>query len=205
MNELTESTPPIDTVDGELERIVLVGFMGAGKTAVGRRLAELLGWEFVDSDLVIEESTGRSVRELFATEGEAEFRRLEQSTVAALLARRQVVIATGGGWPVRPGGLEGVPEGSATIWLQVTIDEVLRRVGDDSGRPLLDRPDAQAFAVDLLRTRAKRYALADHYADTTLATVAEVAGQILDTLGPRLTRLKPEHDATGETGSSLSD
>lgn len=205
MNESAEAKPSVEELDTPLQRVVLVGFMGAGKTAVGRQLAEMLGWDFVDSDLVIEASTGCSITELFATEGEAEFRRLERSTVAELLGRTKVVLATGGGWPVLEGTLESIPAGSATVWLQVPVDEVLKRVSADAGRPLLDRPDAQAFATDLLRTRAMRYALADHSVDTTSASVTDVATRVLAMLGPRLTRREPQRDAGDETGSSLSD
>ena len=123
--------------------IVLVGFMGAGKTTVGNLLATRLGLPFADSDQVIEERTGRPVRQIFAEDGEAAFRALEHETIAGLLDGAELVLALGGGAAEHPGTqakLTADP-GIRVIYLQVGYHQALRRVGGDAGRPMLARPD----------------------------------------------------------------
>jgi shikimate kinase len=124
--------------------IVLVGFMGAGKTTVGQLLAGRLGVPFADSDVVVEQRTGRLVREIFAEDGEAAFRALEHQVIAGLLDGPDLVLALGGGAAEHPqtrGRLSRLP----VVYLQVSYDHALRRVGGDSGRPLLARPDLPAL------------------------------------------------------------
>jgi len=111
--------------------IVLVGFMGAGKTTVGNLLATRLGLPFADSDQVIEEQSGRPVRQIFAEDGEPAFRALEHETIARLLAAEH---------PRTQARLTADP-GIHVIYLQVGYDQALQRVGGDAGRPMLARPD----------------------------------------------------------------
>jgi shikimate kinase len=120
--------------------IVLVGFMGAGKTTVGRILARRLGVPFLDSDLVIEERAGRPIRQIFADDGEPAFRQLEHEVIADLLEAADSVLALGGGAVQRDDTrdlLKDVP----VVYLRVSYAEAMRRVGGDQGRPLLARPD----------------------------------------------------------------
>ena len=124
--------------------IVLVGFMGAGKTTVGTLLAARLGLPFTDSDQVIERRTGRPVRQIFAEEGEPAFRALEHQVIAELLDGPAVVLALGGGAAEHPGTRDKLV-GAQVFYLQVSYDQALRRVGADRGRPLLDRPDLAAL------------------------------------------------------------
>ncbi len=172
---------------GPFEQVVLVGFMGSGKTEVGQRLAELLEWEFIDSDKEIEEEVGLTIPAIFDQLGEPAFRQAERSAVEQALTRTEVVVSTGGGWPESEGTMESIPKRAFVAWLQVSADEALRRVGRTSGRPLLNRADAPAFARDLLRRRVKRYALAHHLYDTSSAAPQEIAERIRSAVRPLVT------------------
>ena len=120
--------------------IVLVGFMGAGKTTVGQLLAAKLGLRFADTDQVIEQRRGRSVRDIFAEDGEAAFREAEHEVLAELLRGPEAVLAVGGG-AVEHQSSRRLLRAARVIYLQVGYDEAMRRVGGDAGRPLLRRPD----------------------------------------------------------------
>ena len=150
-----------------MERVVLVGFMAAGKTTVGRELALALGWTFVDSDDHLVAREGRSVRAIFAESGEAAFRVLEQEAMDELLSRSQVVIATGGGWAGRSGWTERLPPGSFTVWLDVRAGTAVERAkADTTERPLLLGEQGPEAATRLLSERRPHYARADDYYDT---------------------------------------
>jgi shikimate kinase len=123
--------------------IVLVGFMGAGKTTVGHLLAERLGLPFADSDLIIEQRAGRPVRQIFAEDGEPAFRALEHQVIADLLDGPDLVLAVGGGAAEHPRTRERLAKAQA-VYLQVGYDQAMARVGGDAGRPLLTRPDLAA-------------------------------------------------------------
>lgn len=164
-------------------RVVLIGFMGAGKSEVGRALAARLGWRFLDFDEVIEQGAGRSVREIFEAEGEAAFRRMEADVADALLGEEGVVLATGGGWAAAPDRLANLPEGSVSVWLRVSVAEALRRSRAAPGsRPLLEGPGVESRASELLRTREPFYAAADAGVDTDGSTVEDVTARILEIL-----------------------
>ena len=127
--------------------IVLVGFMGAGKTTVGGLLAAELGLPFADSDQVIEQRAGRLIREIFAEDGEAAFRALEHQVITELLDGPDLVLALGGGAAEHPrtrGTLASHPR-AQVIYLQVGYVQALQRVGGDGGRPMLARPDLPAL------------------------------------------------------------
>ena len=120
--------------------IVLIGFMGAGKTTVGGLVADRLGLPFVDSDQVIEGSEGRLVREIFEARGEAGFRHIEAATITGLLAGPEVVLAVGGGALATP-QVRTALGCHRLVLLDVALDEALERVGADPGRPMLHQPD----------------------------------------------------------------
>jgi shikimate kinase len=127
--------------------IVLVGFMGAGKTTVGRLLAARLGLPFADSDLVIEDRAGKPVRQIFTEDGEQAFRLLEHQVIVGLLAGPDVVLALGGGAASHPGTrslLATVP----VVYLRVSYAEAQLRVGGDTGRPMLARPDVSSLYAE---------------------------------------------------------
>ena len=119
---------------------VLVGFMGAGKTTVGRIIAEHLGQPFVDSDVLIEQRLGREIREIFATEGEAYFRELEHATVADLVRGPEAVVALGGG-AAEDKRTRAVLRNARVVYLRVSYDEAMSRIRGDEFRPLVSRPD----------------------------------------------------------------
>jgi shikimate kinase len=120
--------------------VVLVGFMGAGKTTVGHIMAERLGQPFVDSDVLIEQRQGREIRDIFRTEGEPYFRQLEHDTVAGLVRGPDAVIALGGGAVGDP-RTRAVLRSARVVYLRVSYDEAMARVKSDEFRPMLHRPD----------------------------------------------------------------
>jgi shikimate kinase len=125
--------------------IVIVGFMGAGKTTVGQLVAGKLGVPFLDSDHVIEERAGRPIRDIFAADGEPAFRELEHQAIADLLGGPPTVLALGGGAAGHPRtrALLKSPH-VRVVYLRVGYEEALARVGGDEGRPMLARPDIDA-------------------------------------------------------------
>jgi shikimate kinase len=133
--------------------IVLVGFMGAGKTTVGQLLATQLGLPFADADAVLEARTGTSVQQIFAQQGEPAFRALEHDTIASLLAGPRLVLALGGGAAEHEQTRQVLKEAEHTIYLHVPYQAALDRVGGDHGRPMLSRPDLP----DIYRRRLTIY------------------------------------------------
>lgn len=142
------------------QRIYLTGFMGAGKTAVGQRLAEGMGWEFVDLDRQVEEAAGLSVAEIFERRGEPWFRRQESAALAATLRRQRVVVATGGGALAQPGALESLRGRGLIVWLDLPFSELTARVEAAGGgaRPLWED---RRRARQLYRERLPFYRRAD--------------------------------------------
>lgn len=163
-----------------VRRILLVGFMASGKSAVGRILAAWLGWQFVDFDVVIEERAGRTIPEIFRESGEAAFRRLEAAVGEELLARERVVLAAGGGWAASPGRLDALDAHTLSVWLRVSPETAVERARTASpGRPLLDVADPLAAARELLAGREPHYRRARLAVDTERAGAEEIAGRIL--------------------------
>ena len=163
------------------ERIVLVGFMGVGKTTIGQRLAERLGWTFRDLDDWITERNGLTVPEIFRDKGEPFFREQELLAAAALHGKRRHVIAAGGGAFVQPATRAVLRDGATTVWLTCDLASVLHRIALDGSRPLAaDRERMQA----LLAQREESYRLADMAMDTTEASPEEVAETIVGALFP---------------------
>lgn len=141
--------------------VVLVGLMGAGKTSVGRRIAQRLGLHFVDSDHAIEESARMSIPEIFAERGEAEFRTGERKVIARLLGEKQQVIATGGGAFMDPETRERIREHSVSLWLNAELPVLMRRIQRRQNRPLLQGEDPEATMRGLMERRYPIYAEAD--------------------------------------------
>jgi shikimate kinase len=162
-----------------VERVVLLGFMAAGKTAVGAELARRLGWEQVDLDREIERRAGRTVAGIFAADGEAGFRRLEAEATAEIAGRRGIVLSPGGGWITGAGLLESLGAGTLSVWLQVDPEEAIRRAGaEPRERPLLAGPDPLSAARKLLAEREPLYARADLHLPTAGRSPVQLAEAI---------------------------
>ena len=149
--------------------VALVGLMGAGKSTVGRRLAERLGRPFFDSDHEIEKAAGLAVSDIFALHGEAEFRRGEHQVLKRLLNGPPHVLATGGGAYLDPQTRQLMRDKAITIWLNADLETLWKRVSRRNHRPLLRRPDAKEVLSNLFDQRRPIYELAD-------LTVASVDG-----------------------------
>ncbi len=168
------TSPDTDPGAGAEPRpVVLVGFMGAGKSTVGRLLAQRLGVPFADSDDVIGQRAGRPPREIFATQGEAAFRALERDVVRELVSAGGAgVVALGGGAVEDPSTREVLRQ-ARVVYLEVSFARVLARVGRDPGRPVLARPDLpEVFAARQSAYRA--------VADVTVATDALAPPQVAE-------------------------
>ncbi len=170
--------------------IILTGFMGTGKTSVGKRLAKRMGWRFVDVDHLIETSAKISIPEIFAQRGEAVFRRLERRWISRTIHDRHQVIATGGGAFVDPQSRARLRLSGPVICLTATPQAVLARVGRKiATRPLLAKSrDPLARIRTLLRQRAPAYAKADLAIDTSHLGVEEVVERLWRELAPYLCR-----------------
>lgn len=143
--------------------LVLVGFMGSGKSTIGRRCAHDLGYGFVDTDSIIEAQERTSVAEIFAARGESGFRDLETAAIEEAASRDHRVIATGGGAVLRQSNREALRRTGIVIWLRITPEEIVARCGDGRTRPLLARSeDPLGRVTALLQEREPAYAAAAH-------------------------------------------
>jgi len=164
--------------------IALIGFMAAGKTTVGHRLADRLGWRFIDVDREIEVRSGRSIGDWFRDPGEAAFRAMEAELTATLLSEDRTVLALGGGWAAQSGAFDAVPSGGRTVWLRVSAAEAVRRAAADPViRPLLAGEDAPDTARILLQKREAAYGRADFRVDVDGLGPDAIVHEILDVLG----------------------
>lgn len=160
--------------------VILVGFMGAGKSSVGRLLARRLGRCFVETDDMIVSRDGRSIPEIFRIDGEETFRRLEAETLEALRLKSRDVIATGGGLPCRDGRMEALRALGIVVWLRGDLGVLLERAGRIGGRPMLERSPAEVEA--LYRSREPYYARAHVTIDTAGLGVDQVVSRVLAAL-----------------------
>jgi 3-dehydroquinate synthase len=162
-----------------MKNIVLIGFMGTGKSEVGKRLAGELGWAFEDTDLWIQKRAGRTIPEIFKQSGEAHFRKLERDVVAELADRKSCVIATGGGVVMNPVNLRRLQRNGVLIGLEAAPGAILSRtVGKE--RPLLQHGRRIERIRQLLKVRRPYYRLSDHQIDTTHRTPELVVKMIRD-------------------------
>ena len=161
-------------------RLVLVGFMGAGKSTVGPILAGALDWDFVDLDDEIEDREGRHPGEIIRRDGIERFRVLESKAARELLRRERLVLAMGGGWAAQPGHMASLKSDSLSVWLRVTPAVALARIRrSDNPRPLLQVPDPHAAATTLLRRRITHYRRSTITIETDGRSPGEVAREIL--------------------------
>jgi len=165
--------------DRRIVNLALIGFMGTGKTSVGRLIAEQLHFDYLDTDETIQSHTGRTIADIFKTDGEPAFRALEQKMVAELASRTNMVIATGGGLPTDPANLASLKTHALVVCLWASPEKIWERVRNQSHRPLLHDPDPQKKIRELLAAREPFYRQADVLLNTELRSVREVAQQIV--------------------------
>jgi shikimate kinase len=162
-----------------IKNITLIGFMGTGKTTVGRLVAEQLNFEFLDTDALIEERTGKKIADIFAQNGEPAFRQLEAQLVEELGMRTGTVISTGGGLPTNPENLVTLKNHSLVFCLWLTPEKIYERVKDQTHRPLLHAADPLGKIRALLISREKFYKQADVLLNSDLRSAREVAQQVI--------------------------
>ena len=160
-----------------MNSIILTGFMGTGKTTVGRELARRLQFRFVDMDALLEERQGRTIRQIFESDGEAHFRQLEAAMCRELADQQRCVIATGGGALVDRANLAAFTAHNLVICLDCEPEELWQRLETSQHRPMLDSQDRKTRLLQLLADRTPAYAAVPYHIDTTQITVAETAEQ----------------------------
>jgi shikimate kinase len=165
--------------DRRIVNLALIGFMGTGKTSVGRLVAESLHFDYLDTDEMIQSGTGRVISDIFKTDGEPAFRALEEKVVAELATRKKTVIATGGGLPTNPQNLASLKTHALVVCLWASPEKIWERVKNQSHRPLLHDENPQAKIRELLAAREPFYKQADVLLNTELRSVREVAQQIV--------------------------
>jgi shikimate kinase len=163
-------------------RVVLIGFMGAGKTTVGPLVAGLLGWDFVDMDHAIETRTGRAVAALFAERGEDAFRAEERAVADELRTRSRLVVAAGGGAFAREDTRKLLKEKGIVVWLRCALETILERVPADGTRPLAAN---RAIMKNLLSDRESSYRLADVTVESGGSSAEEVARRVVEAIRER--------------------
>jgi shikimate kinase len=162
-----------------IERAVLLGFMGSGKSTVGEALARRMEWEFIDFDVEIERREGRSVAEVIGDLGEPYFRAMEEELTAAVGHRRGVVLAPGGGWITEPALLESIRRNTFAAWLAVSAREVVRRLREDGlNHPLMDHPDPTVPIGEMIADREPLFRLADLRVPTEGRAVEAIAFEL---------------------------
>lgn len=172
--------------------LYLIGIMGVGKTTVGRLLAKELSYGFVDTDNVIAQATGKSINQLFAQVGEAEFRQLESDVLSKVCAFTKLTIATGGGIVMRRENWGYLRHG-LIVWLDAPVEIIYSRLAEDTTRPLLQDADPQAKLRSLLEQRTPLYSQADlHITEREGETPEDAAKRVLEAI-PSVLKTQVSH------------
>jgi shikimate kinase len=176
-----------ESLKRHIERCVLIGLPGSGKTTTGSLVARELGWTFYDIDAEIARRNGLSVADLFQSRGEMAFRAMESRLTAELSSLAETVLAPGGGWAAQPGALETLPAATGTVWLRVSPEEAIRRLrgSPERERPLLAGPDPLAALRRLLDQRSEFYERADLIVDVDGRGAEDISGTITEWLRRR--------------------
>lgn len=176
---------PMAAIAG-LRNVFLIGLMGAGKTTVGRHLARLLGFEFVDADHEIETHTGATIPLIFEIEGEEGFRKREAAAIAELVKREHMVLATGGGAILLPENRAALRTHGTVVYLRAELETLLSRTSRSNHRPLLNSGDPRTRLEELLRNREPLYRdTADLIVETGRGSAPSVAKKIVTRLKER--------------------
>jgi shikimate kinase len=167
--------------------VALIGFMGAGKTVVGKKLAGKLGKDFVELDELIIQQAGKPITQIFADDGEICFRELEIAVTKDVTARENQVIAAGGGVILNRINIDRLRENGTVVYLTVSPSEILRRVAGDGGRPLLNTPDKEKRIRELLALRKPLY---EQAADIKVNTSRRGIDAVVDEIIGKLKEMK---------------
>ena len=176
---IADSNREMERIFGR-KSIVLCGFMGCGKSTVGRLLAKKLDFEFCDSDNIIEQREGVSVNEIFAKKGESYFRALECDVIRELSLKNGLIIATGGGAVINPENAENLRKGGFVVHLDIAPETVLKRLENDTTRPLLMRDDKESAVRELLNKRNPIYSSVAHCTVDANESPETVAQKIIE-------------------------
>ncbi len=181
--------------------IVLVGLMGAGKTTVGRRLAQRLNLPFVDADVEIERAAGETITEIFERHGEAAFREGERRVIARLLDGGPQVLATGGGAFMDETTRDNISARGLSVWLHADLDVLMRRVSRRNNRPLLKQGDPRATMERLIGERYPVYAQADVTVESIEGPYEIVVDNVVNQINAyrRAPKASPETSEESET------
>ncbi|HEY6632707.1 MAG TPA: shikimate kinase [Rhizobiaceae bacterium] len=195
-----ENTPDLLARLGS-RSIVFVGLMGAGKTAIGRKVAALLGLPFTDSDHEIESVSRMSIPDLFERYGETEFRALEQRVIVRVLENGPQVLSTGGGAFMNAQTREAIAAFGLSVWLKADVDTLLDRVSKKQNRPLLRNADPRAVLERLMAERYPVYALADVTVLTRDERKEVIVGEVIEALHRHLANPAPAQADFGGVAS----
>ena len=183
-----------ESLDGDMVRpptvllhrtVAIVGLMGSGKSAIGKRLACRLRVPFLDSDTLVEGTAGMSVNRIFEIQGEAAFRRLEQEAIARAVCASPVVLATGGGAFLCPKTRQRLKKSTATLWLRACVDLLEERCSRNDNRPLLRGKDVRKALEQLVADRYPIYAEADMVLDCAERPHSDTVALALQLLAER--------------------
>src|ERR1043166_946220 len=163
----------------QIENLALLGFMGTGKSSVGRLVADTLRFTFLDTDRVIEARAGKAIRDIFAQDGESAFRQLERRLVQSLSRRTRTVISAGSGLPIDPTNLESLKDHALVVCLWASPETIYERVRGQNHRPLLNEADPLQKIKTLLAEREPFYRQADVLVNTGLRPLRQVADQVI--------------------------
>ena len=163
-----------------MNNIYIVGFMGTGKTAVGKVLAKRMGLKFIDLDDRIEETQGSKIADIFAKKGEAYFREAEAKALQDIAAQTGLVAACGGGIVLNKNNIETMDNSGDIFCLDASVEVIYERIKNASHRPLLNVEDPKGKIEELLDRRARFYTKIEHHIDTSDFTIDEVVQRIID-------------------------
>lgn len=187
-----DATDTVEPPPRPEQSLVLVGLMGAGKSSIGRRLAQRLDLDFIDADTEIERAAGCTIEEIFARFGEPAFRDGERRVIVRLLEDRPpIVLATGGGAFMDPETRAAIRRHAVSIWLRADLDVLLRRVARRSNRPLLKQGDPREVLTRLIQLRHPVYAEADLVVDSDDSPPEVTVEKVVAALRQRLPAAAP--------------
>lgn len=164
----------------QLNNLVLVGFMGTGKTTIGKLLAERLNWTYIDTDILIEQKTGLTIPMIFEQFGESYFRDIESEVIKETMQKLHQVISTGGGIVLREQNMGAMKSNGLVVCLTAIPETIYERTKFDDYRPLLKIENPKQRIQELLESRAPFYAKADIIIDTTILKPKEIVTQIMN-------------------------